>query len=164
MSGSIALRPLNDTHAELVLTPGHQAVFLKSDRSTRVRPVDTRAVTSWHDGRFSFEELTLQQIMTTLSRWYNFDFRFADERLADALDAWVSADGGQGDAGVGSDAPESGDITGADGDDVGATASAAETGGAFARSGSDIIAVVVTVIVLAGAGAGVWLGRRRVRR
>lgn len=85
VSGSIALRPLNDTHAELVLTPGHQAVFLKSDRSTRVRPVDTRAVTSWHDGRFSFEELTLQQIMTTLSRWYNFDFRFADERLASTV-------------------------------------------------------------------------------
>ena len=85
VSGSIALRPLNDTHAELVLTPGHQAVFLKSDRSTRVRPVDTRAVTSWHDGRFSFEELTLQQIMTTLSRWYNFDFRFADERLVSTV-------------------------------------------------------------------------------
>ena len=85
VSGSIALRPLNATHAELVLTPGHQAVFLTSARSPRVRPVDTRAVTSWHDGRFSFEELTLQQIMTTLSRWYNFDFRFADERLASTV-------------------------------------------------------------------------------
>lgn len=111
-----------------------------------------------------YEEALSLQENTTFSSEQNGLVVVAAERLADALDALVSADGGQGDAGVGSDAPESGDITGADGDDVGATASAAETGGAFARSGSDIIAVVVTVIVLAGAGAGVWLGRRRVRR
>lgn len=111
-----------------------------------------------------YEEALSLQENTTFSSEQNGLVVVAAERLADALDALVSADGGQGNAGAGSDAPESGDITGADGDDVSATASAAETGGAFARSGSDIIAVVVTVIVLAGAGAGVWLGRRRVRR
>lgn len=82
VSGSIALKPLHDTQAELVLTPGHQAIFQKDERSTFVRPVDTRAVTSWHEGRFSFEEQTLDQIMLTLSRWYNFDYEITDNRLA----------------------------------------------------------------------------------
>ena len=122
------------------------------------------SIPEYAEAEREYEEALSLQENTTFSSEQNGLVVVAAERLADALDALVSADGGQGDAGVGSDAPESGDITGADGDDVGATASAAETGGAFARSGSDIIAVVVTVIVLAGAGAGVWLGRRRVRR
>lgn len=111
-----------------------------------------------------YEEALSLQENTTFSSEQDGLVMVAAERLADTLDALVPADDGQGDAGAGSDAPGSDDITGADGDDTGATASAAETGDAFARSGSDIIAVVATAIVLAGAGAGVWLGRRRVRR
>lgn len=82
VSGSIALKPQHDTQAELVLTPGHQAIFQKDDCSTFVRPVDTRAVTGWHEGRFSFEEQTLEQIMLTLARWYDFDYEITDSRLA----------------------------------------------------------------------------------
>lgn len=82
ISGSIALQPLDGSKAELVLTPGHQAIFHKNDLSTVVRSVDTRAVTSWHAGRFAFEEQTLSQIMRTLSRWYKFDYEFEDEQLA----------------------------------------------------------------------------------
>ena len=82
VTGSIALRPLRSTKAELILTPGHQAIFKKDDHSTSVRSVDTKAVTSWHNGRFTFEEQTLEQIMRTLSRWYNFDYEFDDDHLA----------------------------------------------------------------------------------
>ena len=85
VSGSIALQPHNGSKAELVLTPGHQAIFLKSDRSTSIRSIDTHTVTGWHKGRFIFEEQNLEQIMRTLSRWYNFDYEFEDTRLADIV-------------------------------------------------------------------------------
>lgn len=85
VSGSIALQPLDGSKAELVLTPGHQAIFHKKDFSTSIRSVDTQAATSWHTGRFSFEEQTLAQIMRTLARWYKFDYTFEDERLADIV-------------------------------------------------------------------------------
>ena len=84
-SGSIAMQPLDGSKAELVLTPGHQAIFHKKDFSTSIRSVDTQAATSWHTGRFSFEEQTLAQIMRTLARWYKFDYTFEDERLADIV-------------------------------------------------------------------------------
>ena len=82
VSGSIALQPQGGGKGELVLTPGHQAVFHKEDCTVNVRSVDAPAVTSWHEGRFTFEEQTLGQIMRTLSRWYDFDYAFEDARLA----------------------------------------------------------------------------------
>lgn len=85
VSGSIALRPLKSTRSELILTPGHQAIFHKDDQSTHVRSVNTKIVTSWHEGRFSFEEQTLEQIMQTLSRWYNFKYEFKDKHLSNTI-------------------------------------------------------------------------------
>ena len=85
VSGSIALQPHDGSKAELVLTPGHQAIFLKNDRSTSIRSIDTRTVTGWHKGRFIFEEQNLEQIMRALSRWYNFDYEFEDTSLANIV-------------------------------------------------------------------------------
>ena len=81
VKGSIALKPLRGSGGELVLTPGHQAVSRTDDQATFVRPVNAAAVASWHEGRFSFEEQTLGQIMQTLSRWYAFEYEFADPSL-----------------------------------------------------------------------------------
>ena len=64
-----------------MLTLGHQALSRTDDQATFVRPVNAAAVASWHKGRFSFEEQTLGQIMQTLSRWYAFEYEFADPSL-----------------------------------------------------------------------------------
>lgn len=84
VNGSIALKP-RDNSGELVLTPGHQAVFSKADRHADVRTVDTNTVTCWKDGRFVFEDQTLEQIMRTLSRWYDFTYEFKDKELSNTL-------------------------------------------------------------------------------
>lgn len=81
VSGSISLQETNNNKSELILTPNHQAIFNKDYKVTFVRPVNTKAITSWHDGRFVFEEQTLEQIMKTLARWYNFEYEFKDENL-----------------------------------------------------------------------------------
>lgn len=76
VNGSIALRPINGNGGELVLRPGNQAVFDKADEHASVRTVDTAVVTSWRGGSFVFEHQTLEQIMVTLSRWYDFEYEF----------------------------------------------------------------------------------------
>lgn len=82
VTGSIALRPISGNGSELMLTPGHQAIFSNADASAKVRTVDTEVVTSWRSGTFAFEGQNLEQIMKTLSRWYNFDYEFTDKALA----------------------------------------------------------------------------------
>jgi transmembrane sensor len=85
VKGSIALKPVNGNGGELMLTPGHQAVFSNTDESAHVHSVDTEIVTSWRSGTFVFENQNLEQIMKTLSRWYNFDYEFADKSLAGTI-------------------------------------------------------------------------------
>lgn len=82
VEGRISIRPDNANLSELILTPGHQAVFAKSDNSTSVQPVNTDVVTSWRRGMFVFEDQTFEQIMRQLSRWYDFSYEFSSEELA----------------------------------------------------------------------------------
>lgn len=81
VSGSISLQQANENHSELILTPGHQAIYNKDNKITSVKSVNTEAITSWHNGRFVFEEQTLEQIMKTLARWYNFEYEFDNENI-----------------------------------------------------------------------------------
>lgn len=79
VNGKISLRRLDNQGGELVLTPGHQAVF--DEGKVSVKPVDTDVVTSWRKGKFVFENQTLEQIMHILSRWYDFTYTFKDAGL-----------------------------------------------------------------------------------
>ena len=85
VEGSISLRPVSGNKSELMLTPGKQAVFNKDDASATVRKVDTEVVTSWRSGVFVFEDQNLAQIMRTLSRWYDFEYEFADQKVASTI-------------------------------------------------------------------------------
>lgn len=82
VEGSIALHDATGNGAQLMLTPGHQALFNKQSHEASVKAVDTEVVTSWRSGSFVFENQTLAEIMLTLSRWYDFDYTFADKDLA----------------------------------------------------------------------------------
>lgn len=82
ISGSISLRPTTVQKSELMLTPGHQAVFDKATAAATVHREDVEMVVGWRNGVFVFENQDMSQIMRTLSRWYNFDYEFADKRVA----------------------------------------------------------------------------------
>ena len=83
IEGSVSISKLSEKSGELMLTPGHQACFNRSDESTSVKEVNTAVVTCWKMGRFVFENQTLRQIMRDLSRWYNFDYQFEEEGLSE---------------------------------------------------------------------------------
>ncbi|MBQ8866799.1 MAG: FecR domain-containing protein [Bacteroidaceae bacterium] len=85
VEGSISLRPVNGNQSELMLTPGKQAIFDKTDETARVVSVDTEVITSWRTGVFVFEGQTMEQIIHTLSRWYDFDYEFRDAATAQTI-------------------------------------------------------------------------------
>lgn len=85
VEGSIALSQAKGNGAELRLTPGRQARFDKASAATDVISVDTSVVTSWRSGMFVFEDQTLEQIMQTLARWYDFEYQFNDVQLAQTI-------------------------------------------------------------------------------
>lgn len=80
VEGSISLSSDKHSSNELKLAPGHQAVFSKASDETTVKTVNTDVVTSWRKDMFVFDDLTLDKIMRQLSRWYDFEYAFDDDK------------------------------------------------------------------------------------
>ncbi len=81
LTGSISLKLNMGNNSELMLTPGHQALLEKTTSSVNVHTVDAESITSWRNGRFVFDDQNLDQIMRTLSRWYDFTYEFRNKSL-----------------------------------------------------------------------------------
>lgn len=84
-SGSISLRPISTPGGEIILSPGHQALFDSHNEKIDMRVVKPEIITGWRNGRFVFEEQKLESIMRDLSRWYDFDYEFADSKARDII-------------------------------------------------------------------------------
>lgn len=69
---------VSDKEQNIVLTPSYQAVYEKKSKHLTSRKVDVRLYTTWKDGLFVFENKPLEEIMTTLSRWYNINVFYAN--------------------------------------------------------------------------------------
>lgn len=80
VEGSISLCKKNSS-GEVMLSPGHQSLFDKQSATTQIQPVNAEMVTSWRLGKFVFENQTLEEIMQELSRWYSFNYEFANADL-----------------------------------------------------------------------------------
>lgn len=80
VEGSISLSKKNSS-GEVMLSPGHQSLFDKQSATTQIQPVNAEMVTSWRLGKFVFENQTLEEIMQELSRWYSFNYDFANADL-----------------------------------------------------------------------------------
>ncbi|WP_316837349.1 FecR family protein [Pedobacter nutrimenti] len=65
------------------LLPGLQSVLNNNNLSTRA--VDTDEAVAWKNGYFQFNESDLGSIMRQLSRWYNIEIIFKDNKKADEL-------------------------------------------------------------------------------
>jgi len=58
-----------------MLLPKQQASFSRQS-VIRIKPIDLKNVLAWKDGSFVFEDLTIYQIMSQVSRWYDVDVEF----------------------------------------------------------------------------------------
>lgn len=66
---------------ELLIKPGEQLIYDDNMVTPVIRKVNTRLYTAWKDNLFCFEEQCLEEIMTTLARWYDFQVEFESEEL-----------------------------------------------------------------------------------
>ncbi|MEG0796491.1 MAG: DUF4974 domain-containing protein [Odoribacter sp.] len=64
-----------------VLKPDQQAIFFKNNQSLKVNDVDVNYIIAWKNGQFIFKDERLEDIMTVLSRWYDFDVFYQNETL-----------------------------------------------------------------------------------
>jgi len=59
------------------LRPGEQA--LNRQGKIQVAEADTAAVMAWRNGYFSFQDTPIQEVMESLSRWYNIEYELGKE-------------------------------------------------------------------------------------
>ena len=65
----------------LILKPSQQATIALGSNSIQVRTVDTSFYTSWVKGKINFKDQRLEDIMKTLSRWYDMNVVYENEGL-----------------------------------------------------------------------------------
>ncbi|MFC0514777.1 FecR family protein [Mucilaginibacter angelicae] len=65
-----------------VLKPGQQSTF-SAGGPIAVSAANIEQVVAWKNGYFRFEDERLEDIISTISRWYDFDAVFEDETLKD---------------------------------------------------------------------------------
>lgn len=85
-TGSIALSRPGVVHGgEVVMSPGHHATYDKGSERMSMTVVDPAVISSWRHGKFVFENQPLRCIMRDLSRWYDFDYEFADSDIEEII-------------------------------------------------------------------------------
>lgn len=83
LEGAIKLSQLKGNNpASYVLRPGQQAI---AGNSIVIRNVDALDAIDWKNGMFIFNKESLESIMRKLSRWYDVDVVFEDEKLKSKL-------------------------------------------------------------------------------
>lgn len=74
---------VSDARITVDLVPDQQAVYNKSQGSLSTREVDANKYSAWKDGKFIFENASLESIMTRLSRWYNIHVFYQNAEAKD---------------------------------------------------------------------------------
>lgn len=79
VEGSVSFR--SRTNKETILTPGFQLVYNQEQGTQELKRVNVGNFISWKDNLFQFEELSLEDIMKTLARWYDVTVTYEKEEL-----------------------------------------------------------------------------------
>lgn len=83
LEGAIKISQLKGSnHASYVLRPGQQAI---AGNTIVIKNVDAMDAIDWKNGMFIFNKESLESIMRKLSRWYDVDVVFEDEKLKSKL-------------------------------------------------------------------------------
>ncbi|WP_167615201.1 FecR family protein [Maribellus sediminis] len=64
------------------LKPDEQVIYNTDQKNMKLLQVDPYEYCSWKDGRFVFKNEPLSSLMSKIARWYDIDYRFEDEGVA----------------------------------------------------------------------------------
>jgi ferric-dicitrate binding protein FerR (iron transport regulator) len=73
LSGSIAASLLTKPGHGALLKPGEQAQLWPGTGTKILMGIDTAQAVAWKNGAFNFQNLTLQEVMRQLARWYDLE-------------------------------------------------------------------------------------------
>lgn len=81
VEGKVKVSDIADSkeNESVILRPGQQA--RAKNESLKVVEVDPSIYTAWKDGKFYFENEDLKDILTKMSRWYDFNVKFEQKAL-----------------------------------------------------------------------------------
>lgn len=82
VEGSIGLRAEKGGQVYR-MRPSQLGEYDKTNASVNVKTVDIESYIAWKDGFFVFENQSMEQIMSTLSLWYDVDIFYANSQLKD---------------------------------------------------------------------------------
>jgi ferric-dicitrate binding protein FerR (iron transport regulator) len=80
VSGKVEVRTLHDASV-YNLTPGYDLNYRKETGNVSLQKVDTNLYTAWTRGEFIFSNQNLEDILTQLSRWYDFRVEYTDQSI-----------------------------------------------------------------------------------
>lgn len=79
VKGSVEVSLSDNPSEKQLLKPSQQSYISNNEPIIGTRMVDVNLYISWKNGRFVFQDQTLEEIMNTLSKWYDVQFAFANE-------------------------------------------------------------------------------------
>ncbi len=79
VEGSVEVSIQGNPAEKTMLKPNEQSYFSTNENIIQKRNVDVSQYVAWKDGRFVFQDQTLESIMKTLSKWYDVQVVFANE-------------------------------------------------------------------------------------
>ena len=83
VEGSVQVSCVRELSMKEILTPGKQAVFDRANQTLSIHDVNVNLYTSWKEGYYSFEMERLENIMSTLGRWYDVKVLYESHQIRD---------------------------------------------------------------------------------
>ncbi len=77
--GKVEVSSISNPEVTLMLRPSEQSILNSNNNQIQKRTVDVNQYVAWKDGRFVFRDQTLEEIMRTLSKWYDVQVVFSNE-------------------------------------------------------------------------------------
>lgn len=81
VEGSVEINSMENNDIKTILKPGDQSIFDIQTNSMTISEVNVNLFTSWKDGEYFFQNESLENMLTTLSRWYNFSYEFKTDKV-----------------------------------------------------------------------------------
>jgi len=78
VDGKVEISLTNNPETKLTLKPNEQSLLTRTNQITK-RNVDVAQYVAWKEGRFVFRDQMLEDIMKTLSKWYDIEVTFPNE-------------------------------------------------------------------------------------
>jgi len=81
VEGRVEVSLGTDPKQKMILKPNEQSILENNNNQITKRTVDVFQYIAWKDGRFVFHDRNLEEIMNTLSKWYDVQVTFNREDL-----------------------------------------------------------------------------------